>query len=230
MESRGRRKLDELVLDRMKLLSAKLLILATVLALFPFPVLSQSNKVRNKDVKQLVKSMAGEFSSEDQAKADPAFFHIKLRMRPIWKKKKDGHWLYVEQAAAESEDKPYRQRIYNVYKTDTAIVSKVYEIKDPAKYVGGWKDGSLLDALALTSLIDRQGCAIFLTKNAEGVFVGSTPGKECLSTLRGAAYATSEVQIFADRIDSWDRGWDKDDKQVWGAVKGGYVFKKLLNY
>jgi hypothetical protein len=26
---------------------------------------------------------------------------------------------------------------------------------------------------------------------------------------------------------SWDRGFDSTDNQVWGAEKGGYIFKKL---
>jgi CpeT protein len=25
---------------------------------------------------------------------------------------------------------------------------------------------------------------------------------------------------------SWDRGWDVNGKQVWGAEKGGYIFVK----
>jgi hypothetical protein len=29
---------------------------------------------------------------------------------------------------------------------------------------------------------------------------------------------------------SWDRGWDKEDNQVWGAEKGGYEFIKEKNY
>jgi hypothetical protein len=109
-------------------------------------------------------------------------------------------------------------------------VSKVYEMKNPMQYAGGWKEETKLSALTNDSLIDRQGCGIFLHKNEVGTFSGSTPGKECLSTLRGAAYATSEVVIYTDKLISWDRGWDKNDKQVWGAVKGGYVFKKLRGY
>jgi hypothetical protein len=26
---------------------------------------------------------------------------------------------------------------------------------------------------------------------------------------------------------SWDRGYDKEGKYVWGAEKGGYVFDKI---
>ena len=213
--------------------SRKIRSLAVVAALIALSlsVFGQTSKVGKKDVKKLAEMMAGEFSSEGQSKTDAAFFHIKLRMKPIWAEKKDGRWLYVEQAASETEDKPYRQRVYHVYRQDeTTIVSKVYEIKDAANYILGWKDEAKLKALSSDSLIDRQGCAIYLKKNADGTFAGSTPGKECLSTLRGASHATSEVTIFADKLVSWDRGWDKDGKQVWGAVKGGYIFKKSKSY
>ncbi len=192
---------------------------------------AQTIKVKQKDVKKLAATMAGEFSSEEQSKTDSTIFHIKLRMKPIWKDKKDGFWFYVEQAAAETEDKPYRQRIYHLYRQDEkTIVSKVYEMKNPENYIGGWKDESKLKNLNADSLIDRQGCSILLSKNTDGNFSGSTPGKECLSSLRGASYATSEVTIYRDKLISWDRGWDKDDKQVWGADKGGYIFKKLKDF
>jgi len=198
---------------------------------FSLSVFGQTAKVGKKDVKRLAEMMAGEFSSEEQSRSDATFFHIKLRMKPIWTDKKDGRWLYVEQAAAETEDKPYRQRVYHVYRQDeTTIVSKVYEIKDAANYIGGWKNEAKLTALNADSLIDRQGCSIYLRKNEDGTFSGSTPGKECLSSLRGASYATSEVTIFADKLVSWDRGWDSNGKQVWGAVKGGYIFKKSKAY
>jgi hypothetical protein len=58
------------------------------------------------DLSSVVRMMAGEFSSEEQSKTDSAFFHIKLRMKPIWKKNKDGYWLYVEQTLASAQDKP----------------------------------------------------------------------------------------------------------------------------
>lgn len=204
----------------------------TILTLFclslVFSGFSQALPIKPKDVKKLASIMAGEFSSEAQAKADSAYFHIRLAMKPIWKKKKDGYWLYVEQAVAESAAAPYRQRVYHLYQQDdTTIVSKVYEIKDPARYAGGWKDAAKLATLTSEELIDRQGCSIYLRKNADGTFQGATPEKECLSSLRGAKYATSEVVISPDQLLSWDRGWDANDKQVWGAVKGGYVFRKL---
>ena len=185
---------------------------------------SQANKVSDKDLKKLVKTMAGEFTSEEQSKSDTDYFHIKLRMKPIWTDSKDGYWLYVEQAISSAEQKPYRQRIYHVYRQDdTTIVSKVFEMKSPKNYAGGWNDEEKLKPLTQDSLIDRQGCAIYLHKIGKN-FAGSTPGKQCLSSLRGATYATSEVTVYKDKLISWDRGWSKDDQQMWGAEKGGYIF------
>ena len=51
--------------------------------------------------------------------------------------------------------------------------------------------------------------------------------KSCPSILYGANYTTSEVEIFNDKIISWDRGFDINNNQVWGATNGGYIFNKI---
>lgn len=175
--------------------------------------------------------MCGVFNSEQQSKNDSAFYNITLHMKPIWLKSKDGYYLYVEQAVTTLMDKPYRQRVYHVYIfNDSTIISQVYELKNPKAHIGSWKEKKPLKNFNPDSLDVRNGCAIYLHKNVDGTFSGSTPGKECLSNLRGAAYATSEVVIHPNKIISWDRGWDINDKQVWGAVKGGYEFIKTEKY
>ncbi len=184
-------------------------------------------KVNHRDLLELKSRMEGFFTSELQAKTDTNYYNIHLHMEPIWERSEDGYWLYVEQAVAAAVNKPYRQRIYHLYRQDDiTLVSKVYELQEPLRFAGAYKNTELLKALTKDSLIDRQGCAIYLQKNAEGNFIGSTSAKECLSSLRGASYATSHATIYEDKLVSWDRGWDKDDKQVWGAEKGGYQFIK----
>ena len=212
----------------MKLIKRSLLVLPGLLFL-SLTSFAQAKKVTEKDLKRLVRTMAGEFSSEAQSKSDTDYFNIKLRMKPIWSDSKNGYWLYVEQAIATAEQKPYRQRVYHVYKQDdTTVVSKVYELKTPKLYIGGWGSASMLRSLTQDSLTDRQGCTIFLHKMGKN-YTGSTPGKECLSSLRGAAYATSEVTIYKKKLISWDRGWNTDGKQMWGAEKGGYMFIRQKN-
>ena len=117
---------------------------------------AQAQKIKQKDLKNVVARMCGEFSSEEQSIADTSFFNILLRMRRIWPEKKDGYWLYVEQSVATSQQTPYRQRIYHVFKSDdTTIISKVYEMFRPLKYAGAWNDPTKISILTTDSLIDR---------------------------------------------------------------------------
>lgn len=204
----------------------RLFIILTVL-LIGIVSFSQSLILKPKDLVKLAGIMSGEFSSEKQALADKDFIHIQLRMTPVMKENTDGYWLYIEQAVASSPEAPYRQRVYHLYiQDDTTIVSKVFELKNPAQYIGGFADQSKLALIQADSLIDRQGCNIMLRKTGKKKFTGSTPGKECVSTLKGATYATSEVVITPKKMVTWDRGWNREDKQVWGSEKGGYVFLK----
>lgn len=175
----------------------------------------------------VARTLAGSYTSAAQAKGDPEYFEVELRMAPIWTTRTDGHWLYVEQAMATALDKPYRQRIYNIVEAgDGAVLSMVYELPNAAERVGAWRDPALFDGDSPDALTKRDGCVIRLEHQGDA-WTGSTNGKDCLSSLRGATYATSEVRLLSDRIETWDRGFDANDQQVWGAKKGPYIFNKV---
>lgn len=184
----------------------------------------------------LLAYMTGSFSSEAQSKADSNFYDIRLHMVEIQMGNEPGNWLYVEQAMGSAQDKPYRQRVYQVVEITLCIYeSRVYEFENPLQYAGGWNDASKLSNLTFDKLILRDGCSITLKYEHELVgdininrFVGSTGATSCPSSLRGASYATSEVIITEDQLLSWDRGWDVNGKQVWGAETGGYIFVKTI--
>jgi len=171
--------------------------------------------------------LVGCFDSAEQAKADPEnYFDIRLRMAVIWPDRKDGPWLYVEQAAARSPQRPYRQRIYRLLRRGDRLVSEVYELPgDPLRFAGAAGDAAKLAHLAPDQLTHKAGCDVVLWPTDDG-FMGATVGCECPSKLAGDSYATSEVRIYADRLETWDRGFDKDGRQVWGAEKGPYVFRR----
>jgi hypothetical protein len=187
-----------------------------------------SAKDNSNDLSLLVSYMEGSFSSEEQSKADTNYFDIRLQMKRIWTDRADAIWIYVEQAVSSKLDKPYRQRVYRVLPLkDGTIESVVFTFPDPLKYAGEWKkDEPLLD-LTPADLILRVGCSVFLSKVGDSSFVGSTRDKGCESDLRNAKYASSEVVINKDGMKSWDRGFNENDEQVWGATNGGYVFKKI---
>jgi hypothetical protein len=178
------------------------------------------------DVKRLYKQMQGFYSSYEQSAEDSSYFDIHLKMVPMWQDY-EGYWLYVEQAMAGSEDKPYRQRVYQlVQRDDSTIESRVYTIRDGEQYYGQWKSYNPLHQVTLDQLEERKGCSIFLRKVNRNFYEGSTHHRDCESSLKGASFATSEVSIMPGELHSWDRGFDASGKQVWGAVKGAYKFKK----
>jgi hypothetical protein len=141
---------------------------------------------------------------------------------------KGEYWLYVEQAMSTSEAKPYRQRAYQLrLLNDTTITSTVYTIKSGEKFYGDWKKDEPLADVPMDSLEARKGCVINIIKTKKNKFDGTTNKNDCESNLRGASYATTIVSMTKKKVYSWDRGYDKEGKQVWGATKGGYQFIKL---
>lgn len=192
-----------------------------------FVAISLGCKSERDDLTLLKTWMTGSFSSAEQAASDTSFFDISLEMVPIWFEREDGPWLYVEQAVAKYKDKPYRQRVYNLVKQKGAsIASVVYTIPKSMRFAGDWQKEKPLKQLTPDSLTRKTGCEVVL-KFDNQTFRGSTVDRNCSSVLRGATYATSEVIITATEIISWDRGFDTDGNQIWGAEKSGYIFKKL---
>lgn len=197
----------------------------------PAPRPAETSPATSKgSLEQLSSFMRGSFSSADQAKADPENFReIRLEVARIWADRNDGIWLYVEQAAATSLDKPYRQRVYHLTALPHGRYSSViHSFKgDPLLHAGAWKTKDPLREVKIETLEPIKGCAVTLTFDGKGTYQGSTQGQECENKWRGATYATTEVTVTASEMCSWDRGYDPQGKQIWGAEKGGYIFKKL---
>lgn len=178
-------------------------------------------------VSEVASRLTGSFSSEAQSRMDDEFLDVRLHTAQIWTSRTDGPWLYVKQAMAAAPERPYRQRVYRlVDRGDGSVESIVYELPNPAERVGAWRDPSRFDADQPESLVLREGCSIVL-EHAGDAWVGSTSDRDCESSLRGASYATSEVVLLENGLDTWDRGFDAEGKQVWGATKGAYQFRRV---
>jgi len=179
--------------------------------------------------RQAARMMEGDYNSARQAAADKEYFDIRLHIRRIWKDRREseGIYFYVEQATAAAQQKPYRQRVYQLRaRPDGRVESVVYSLKNPLRFAGQWKLDKPLASLTPDSLEERKGCAVILRKHSSREIRGATEGQDCPSDLRGARYATTEVIITPKQFVSWDRGFDEKGQQVWGAKYGGYVFEK----
>jgi CpeT protein len=195
-----------------------------LLALFTTCANPQSS-AQNPRLMELQDWMTGSFSSAAQAEAAPDDYDdIRLVMVPIWEDRADGPWLYVEQAAEESLDRPYRQRVYHLSEGEGGPRSAIYTLPgDPLDFVAAWDKPELFAELTPADLSERSGCEIYLS-DLGGIYVGSTQGRGCSSSLGDAAYATSEVTISVNKLTSWDRGFDQEGNQAWGATAGPYIF------
>lgn len=178
------------------------------------------------EIAQLAQLMTGTFDSSEQASQDSLFFDISLVMVPIWEQDQQAKWLYVEQAVSRAKDRPYRQRVYRISAGEQgSFESRVYALPQESRFIHAWDKPELFAQITPDSLILREGCSVFLTKDGD-CYAGSTQPNSCSSTLRGATYATSKVQVCQGQITSWDQGWNDTGEQVWGATTAGYVFKK----
>lgn len=180
--------------------------------------------------------LEGRFDSKEQAKRDRSYFEITLVMCTVDAPELGKRALYVEQAMVGKA--PYRQRLYVIEPIDpTSARSRVFELVSPKAAVG------LCDrearAFAATDVTTRDGCDVEMHW-VDTRFVGHTPdatwdgtrfmpnpsGQRCPSDLNGAAYATSEVELRDDGLESWDRGFDEAGTQKWGAERGPYEFTR----
>lgn len=180
--------------------------------------------------------LEGRFDSKAQAKRDPSYFEISLAMCRVDAPELGSRALYVEQAMIGKA--PYRQRLYVVETIDAESArSRVYELVAPKAAVG------LCDRDARTftgaDLTTRDGCDVEMHWAGDR-FLGHTPdarwdgmrfvpdpsARRCPSDLNGASYATSEVELREAGLASWDRGYDEQGAQKWGAEKGPYEFTR----
>lgn len=171
--------------------------------------------------------LSGTFDSKAQAESDPkAFKAVRLVTVRVPRSRLGDPVLYVEQALLSTPNKPYRQRFYRLEETaDGGVVSRVFEPKDPLAVSGKWRDPSDLALFGEGDVTERVGCAVRLKKTPEG-WSGGTEGKNCPSALAGARYAESDVRLYPDRVETWDRGFDVNDEQVWGSEKRPYLFER----
>ena len=180
--------------------------------------------------------LTGRFDTKRQAAQDNTYREISLDICEV-SSDLGPRSLYVEQAVIGAA--PYRQRLYVVEPIDAKSArSLVYELENPKAAVGLCAREQK-PSFSVADAVPRPGCFVemhWVTDHFQGhtpdaswdgaKFVSNPNGERCASSLQGASYAASAVELRADRLLSWDRGFDDKGKQVWGATKGPYEFDR----
>ena len=177
------------------------------------------------DAVEVARLLNGKFNSNDQSISNPAYFDLSLSSCLVRAPDYGNLVLYVEQAASDTPTQPYRQRLYVI--TGGGNVRSEFWAPNVDVELSGVcsKDEQAEIAGDQFTLLD--GCGVWFTKGQDEGFEGSTEGKGCASTLRGASYVSSEVTLTEGRVQSWDQGFDANDTQVWGATDGPYNFARI---
>ena len=170
--------------------------------------------------------LTGRFDSSLQSVEQPQYYPIQLLTCAVEAPELGGRVLYVEQASMDSLNAPYRQRLY-VLEADEDMetaTTTVYSMVEPGDWIGLCDEADVVTIDAAEVEV-REGCGVQLLWDGDtGSFEGGTVGEACSSTLGGASYATSEVWMAQDYLYSWDRGFDANGFQAWGATDGPYEF------
>jgi hypothetical protein len=189
------------------------------------------------ELDRLAEWMSGEFDTFAQVEEDEArgaeYTHLRVVMRivPVTVKglSETARAFYVEQAAAEAQDRPYRQRVYLLQRRDGRPVNRIYRLRDPERFVGAHADPDRLSTLASGDLELSEGCDLVWTRAHDGLYRGVAGAeRSCPTSLRGATWALSRVEMTPTTLTSLDQGFDDEGQHRWGPPPGviGHVFVK----
>jgi uncharacterized protein (DUF1330 family) len=177
---------------------------------------------------EYVRLQVGNFTSEAQARQDLRYEAVTWHIAEIWPGRRDDErWLYTESWMPDAPA-PYMQRISRLRaEPDGTIAARRYTLPEAARFVGGWRDPSVFDALKPDDLSELTGCDAVITRAGAGRFEGGTLGNRCRNSYKGASYAISQSVLTAEEMNNWDRGFSEGGELVWGPVAGGYRFRRV---
>lgn len=134
-------------------------------------------------------------------------------------------YLYQEQSLRENLGKPYRQRFLQIKtgaEKDT-VISQSYRPINSQQWVG-LCDQPEQERVVNSEEISQPVCSVLL-KPKMSIYVGTTPSEGCPTQVRGAVKITNLIILHNQGMDTWDRGFDAEGNQVWGAKNESYQFR-----
>lgn len=173
--------------------------------------------------------LEGVMTTNTQANNNPDFVGVQMTTCriTITEATPDAVYLYQEQALSTDLSEPYRQRFLQIVSgDDNRVDTRSYKPEAPEQWTGFCERAEedtlpLVNAIALGTPV----CTVSLRPAAIGGFVGSTPAGGCRANVRGASSITNVVVLHEDGMDTWDRGFDANGNQVWGAEAIPYRYR-----
>lgn len=180
----------------------------------------------SEDFNQLIDWLTGEYTAAAQGQNNAPQDNLVLHIARIWPQAPNGAWVYVEESKADNLENPFRQEVYFLSEiSDGEYSSDVYKIPGDSAFKGAWKNPSKFDGVTAFDLKHQNGCALFL--NYDGFqYSGKTNSGTCKIQTNDSEYTTTDIILLPMEYQVWNRGFDKDGKQVSGAKKEAIKYIK----
>ena len=185
----------------------------------------------------LANYLAGEFSNQQQAWGQPAWYvNLRLWIRPVPIFTDDSITLFAEQANILKLDLPYRPRILRLRERETIEV-EFYMFKDLATARGAGQNKDLIEQITPQTIEFLPNCTLKVDtqKINSGEYCFDTSpvtAEPCSVTYQGTTF-----QVFlgfkatANKLLTYDKGIDpKTGTGTWGALMGPYEFSKIRDF
>lgn len=185
------------------------------------------------DIKALARLMAGDFSNQEQAYANPPFYaHIRVCMRPLPPELFGGVSLFLEQAYDFMINNPYRLRVLKLILVDDRIELENYKVKDEAQFYGASRDPGRLKGLTPDHLEKMPGCDMNVIWTGHSFKGEIKPGKQCVVVRKNkTTYLDNSFEVDEHQLISIDRGRDPEtDEIVWGSLAGAFEFSRRTSF
>lgn len=181
--------------------------------------------------------LAGEFSNQQQAASQPAWFvNLRLWIRPVPIFTDDSITLFAEQANVIKLNQPYRPRILRLRQRETIAV-EFYMFEDIATARGAGSNKNLIEHITPEKIRFLPNCTLKVDSqqlsNRTFCFETTPVSQEPCSV----SYQGTTFQVFlgfkatADELQTFDKGIDPTTgKGTWGALMGPYSFSKVEDF
>jgi len=200
--------------------------------------IAKTSSTLEQQAEEVAALLSGKMDTSAQAIANPKAPNVQMttcRIELLTPADSESIFLYQEQAMSTSLDKPYRQRFLEISPSplSQSVRSRSFKPADPTRWSGlcdSRKDRFTNRAdnpKQITNLSDLGTpiCNVFL-KQVGTIYLGNTPIDGCPANVRGAVRITNHIELTPASMNTWDRGFDAQGKQVWGAKTESYQFRR----
>ncbi|MFP4299769.1 MAG: chromophore lyase CpcT/CpeT [Spirulinaceae cyanobacterium] len=137
----------------------------------------------------------------------------------------NGRFLYQEQALTRNLDQPYRQRFLRLSLGDDGetVESRTYTPENPETWIGLCEQPRVERIVGRDRITDGN-CSVYLVP-WHNLYIGHTQPGGCPADFRGAVKVTNTIVLHSAGMNTWDRGFNAQGEQVWGAESRPYQFR-----